>query len=41
MVRNIREAEKSLINKGTKFQVSEKDIIKSYRGRWEPNDYSA
>lgn len=39
MVQNIREAEKTLISKGNKFQSSEKDIIKSYRGRWEPNDY--
>ena len=39
MVQNIREAEKTLIGKGNKFQSSEKDIIKSYRGRWEPNDY--
>ena len=39
MVQNIREAEKTLISKGNNFQTSEKDIIKRYRGRWDPNDY--
>ncbi len=39
MVENIRTAENALIFRGLDFQNSEKEIIKKYRGRWEPKDY--
>ena len=34
MVKNIRDAEKSLINYGNFYQKGEIDIINNYRGRW-------
>ena len=39
MVNNIRDAEKSLKDLGKNYQKIEKDIVKNYRGRWEPKDY--
>jgi sialic acid synthase SpsE len=39
MVINIRDAEKSLKDLGKNYQSIEKDIVKNYRGRWEPKDY--
>ena len=39
MVKNILEAQQSMISCGNDYQDIESDTVQNYRGRWEPHDY--